>query len=133
MKKSIFNLGIALLAFTNVALAEKIDQSNEKGTFSVAFHAPVGDVVLQPESLANAERPIEEIIDEDNKITESAIPAAAPIYTRLTIEETIAEDNKIIESQITNDVYPLDFTRINRNPDFTKIRNNSQAGLFDNN
>ncbi|HLA56776.1 MAG TPA: hypothetical protein VK623_11775 [Flavobacterium sp.] len=135
MKKSIFTIGIALLAFTNVALAESIDQSNENGTPNAAFHAPVGDVVLQHESPANAndERTIEETIAQDNQITESVIPDAAPICTRLTIEETITEDIKITESQIANEVYPLDFKRINTNPDFTKFRSNSQAVLFENN
>ena len=36
-----------------------------------------------------------------------------PLSIERTIEDYISEENKIIESNISNEVYPLDFKKIN--------------------
>ena len=115
--------------------------STEKRNF-----APVEDqVIINPEAVIKRtyHKTIEEVIDEDNKITESnsterslfmvtekAIEAiieennqiiesqnqteVRPLYLERTIEDQIAEDNAIIESNIVTVAQPLDFETINK-------------------
>ena len=63
----------------------------------------------------NNEKPVEQIIIENNQIIEEAnITDVKPLYLDLSIDEIINEDNAIIESTIINEVYPLDFDKINQ-------------------
>lgn len=166
--KKLITLGIALLAYVNNAQAEttlvkgvctetttvaavKAQQFesllSEKSATEVKF-APVEDkTVLIPETViaANYEKPIEEIIAEDNKIIESIITEEGyifvffeastedvilqdnkiiesnisteihPLYLERTIEDVIAEDNAIIEGNVPNQLMDLDFKQINKN------------------
>lgn len=56
---------------------------------------------------------IEEIIAEDKLITENSEEAPQYLSIETTEEDKIAEQNLIIESTITDEVFPLDFERIN--------------------
>ena len=68
-------------------------------------------VVLQAETEVSEE--IEEVIEENKKITESPEEEYLPLNLGLSIEEMINLDNQIIESTISNEVYPLNFEVIN--------------------
>ena len=115
--------------------------STEKRNF-----APVEDHgIINPEALIKRtyQKTIEEVIEEDNKITESnsieqslfvvtekAIETiieennqiiesqnqieVRPLYLERTIEDQIAEDNAIIESNTATVEQPLDFETINK-------------------
>ena len=56
---------------------------------------------------------IEEVIAEDNLITENYDEEFFPLPLNNKILKTIAEDNKIIESTNSEEVRPLDFKLIN--------------------
>jgi hypothetical protein len=56
---------------------------------------------------------VEEIISENNLVTESKEDVYQPITLEKTIEDSIIEFNQIIESTISNEVYPLDLEVIN--------------------
>lgn len=56
---------------------------------------------------------IEDVIAEDNLITENNDEEFFPLPLSNKILKTIAEDNKIIESTNTEEVRPLDFKLIN--------------------
>lgn len=124
MKKSIFTLGIALLAFTNVTFAGSTQDmtGNESTVIKNKCHAPVEDtIVTRPESIDGYIRSTEEIMAQDRIITEAVFEEAAPIACVKPIDEVIEEDNKIIESNIAFEkVYLLDFKKINRNVNFPK-------------
>ena len=81
------------------------DLSNGDRTFS-----PVEDkTVLNPENvIAHSEQSIEEIIAENNKITESVVTYdGSLLFIEKSTEQTITDDNKIIESNISAEIYPL--------------------------
>lgn len=93
MKTSIFYLGIALVTFTNVALAVELEQSldedhrnperqNQKNTTS--------------EGIAGFETSVAKIYDFTSN--PSDLPTV-PVYQK-TMEEIIAEDKQIIESDL---------------------------------
>lgn len=61
------------------------------------------------------EKAIETIIEENNQIIESQNQTEIrPLYLERTIEDQIAEDNAIIESNIVSVAEPLDFETINK-------------------
>jgi len=111
MKKSIIYLGIALVTFTNVALALDFQQSSNDESLNVAQTAQSteslepssnegGDPAsINPETIVvpTYQKTMEEIIAENNQIIEST----------LSLEQTaslsIAEDNQIdISIEITS-------------------------------
>ena len=72
-------------------------------------------VIFSPSTvIANTNvKTIEEIIAEDKLITENSDEAPQYLSIETTEEDKIAEQNLIIESTITDEVFPLDFERIN--------------------
>ena len=111
MKRSILNLSIALIAITNVAFAN----GNEDHTFKNPKFTE--ETVMCPQHLPTVHsKTIDEVIDENNRITESEFVEEKDAIVSNSIEDTIAEDSKIIESDFEDVVYPLDFSRINRKP-----------------
>jgi len=56
---------------------------------------------------------IENRIEENNKIIEANIVQIQPLCSDKCIEDVISEDRKIIENAIPDILYPLDFSRIN--------------------
>ena len=128
MKTTIAYLGILATMFVNTAVANEIvkDQNFDQDTTesnidSVAntFEVTLKKQVVNSESefiFTNliTNRTIEEIIEEDKKITEFQDEGAQPLITNTTTEEVIKENNQIIESTSTNEVYPLDFELIKK-------------------
>ena len=110
MKRSILNLSIALIAIANVAFAN----GNEVHTIKNPQFAE--ETVMCPQHLPTVQsKTIDEVIDENNRITESEF-AEEKGALRKSIEDIIEENNNIIESDFADVVYPLDFSRINRKP-----------------
>jgi NDP-sugar pyrophosphorylase family protein len=111
MKNSIFTIAFALIAFTNVALAGNGNAKREDKTLKVYAS---DSTVTAPQTLIDGafSKEMEDVIAEDQKITESTIHEDEPVLRGKTIEEVIAQDNQIIESTIAKDVYPLDFRKI---------------------
>lgn len=134
MKNSIFTIGIAFLAFTNVALASGADKNTQNAlTHNGIVTCTGGDLVTAPQTLIDGkyEKTMEDIIAEDNRIIESDIADTGnhelePVLRGKTIEEIIAEDNQIIESNVSTTVYPLDFKKINRSTNVLKMHNGKE-------
>ncbi|HLF52987.1 hypothetical protein [Flavobacterium sp.] len=126
MKNSIVYLGIMLLAFTNVNHASEVfkNQDNASQFKSVESVTTAQNEALLPEEVIfnqkkfgpdedtvifdplkvialNLEKPIEEIIAENNKIIESSFSnEVVYLYSEKPIEDVIAENNQIIESKV---------------------------------
>ncbi|MCG2611144.1 hypothetical protein LZZ90_06460 [Flavobacterium sp. SM15] len=137
MKTSIIYLGIALLTFSNVipalsqesfikgeSLAQKVSSTQSKSrnaseevSIKRNSNAEQNVVSFDPEAIAAPayEKTIEEIIAENNLITESSLLAelnadknqievkidGIPSNFEKTTEERILEDSQIIESQLS--------------------------------
>ncbi|WP_298221059.1 hypothetical protein [Flavobacterium sp.] len=176
MKNSIVLLGMAVLVFnlttaanTSKAINKTVtiateDQgalfSTENNPLEKRNFAPVEDqAILNPAAVIGTtyEKSIEEIIAENNQITEDQITDEGvfyfeapsieniiqennkiiesqdtaeirPLYLERTIEDQIAEDNAIIESNVANILEPLDFETINKKS-FTMKQNNKLVGM----
>jgi hypothetical protein len=132
MKKSIIYLGIFAAMFVNTSFAKtvEIDQQNLETEVSRTdlnlssenkLSKPLINIESEDKVIASIEvisshykKPIEEIIEEDKKITESTEELYQPLYIAPTIEDYIRLDNQIIDSTIPNEVYPIDFELINQ-------------------
>jgi hypothetical protein len=102
MKKSFLYLGIVVLIFTNFSRASNFTDC--KTDVEQKYSATIDDnTILNPESIiqGNYNKTIDQIIAEDNLITESAVSTEEPllIYSEKRIEEIIAENNLIIENK----------------------------------
>ena len=73
---------------------------------------------------------VEEIIEEDKKITDYNDEFIYPLILDKTIEEVILEDKQIIESSLTNEVFPLDFELIKKHENAIKSEKFKNA-VFD--
>ncbi|RTY90579.1 hypothetical protein [Flavobacterium sp. GT3R68] len=126
MKNSII-LGIALVTFTNALSAANVRQSFTQDDFKAAQTFQLDQeailassdidakdsvntedpTIIHMETLAftSYEKTIEEIIAENNQITESSISNEMTfLFIEKSIEEVIAEDNKIIDSTPVTEV-----------------------------
>ena len=141
MKTTIIYLGVfALTVFTNcnaenVVKKELLSQNqqqitnlflvNEQNENLVTTIEDSKAVLLKDTNVADDEatlsitttytRVIEEVIAEDNLITESPEDDVQVAPFDASILKVIAEDNKIIESTKTDEFNPLDFEFINQN------------------
>ena len=141
MKKSIIYLGVLALTFSNVVLASKsnlsfqeedvlaISNSNKALVNNSAF--AIKDTILPELNIMEAksyQKSIEEIINENNDITESQPLEAAYIdscildqysvftitidkvqfvSTQKTIDQIIEEDNQIVDNTDATEILPL--------------------------
>ena len=145
MKSSIIFLGLVALSFntTNAANAFKSanldqqefatisvdnNQQESKIVFADSSRSIVGvdTVIFNPSSVIKTVyvKTTEELIAENNLITQNTEVEAQPLSVDFTIENQIAEDNQIIERTILNVTYPLDFEKINHNLKRIKVSNN---------
>jgi len=136
MKTTIINLGIlALTVFTNcnaenVVKKEIFNQNqqeitklflvNEQNENLVATTEDskitlLKDTNVADEKVTTYKRAIEEVIVEDNLITESPEEEVQVAPFDQSVLKVIAEDNKITESAISVEMMPLDFNFINQN------------------
>ena len=145
MKSSIIFLGLVALSFntTNAANAFKsanLDQQ-EFATISVDNNQQESKIVFADSSSSTIEadaaifnpssviktvyvKTTEELIAENNLITQNTQAETQPLSIDFTLENRIEEDNQIIESTISNVTYPLDFEKINHNLKRIKVAKN---------
>ncbi len=104
------------LAFVNQVTLSSVTENNstEEGIFNPSSVITTSNV-----------KTAEELIAENILIIESQEESIQPLYNVTTIEDRIAEDNQIIESTISNEVYLLDFEKINSAFKSVKINNNA--------
>ena len=132
MKKSIIYLGIFASMFINTshAKAAQFDQQgietevsqtdlniiSENNLSKSTINLESEDKVIESIEVISShyKKSIEEIIEDDKKITESSEELYMPLFIEPTIEYYIRLDNQIIESTISNDIYPIDFDLINQ-------------------
>jgi hypothetical protein len=144
MKNSIILLGLVVLSFTNANATtefetqvldqqetatvnvENTQDENQMVFASQEVSAEEATETLDPQSVLKTvyAKTAEDRIAEDKLITESKEENVQPLSLGFTTEDRIAEGNQIIESQITNEVFPLDFDKINRSV-ITIISNNN--------
>ncbi|MET0759916.1 MAG: hypothetical protein ABWZ56_05820 [Flavobacterium sp.] len=131
MKNSIVYLGIALVVLTNVSHASEAFKNQDNASqFTSIESIPTGqnEVVLSGKVIfeqkkfgpddettvfdprkvisLNLEKPIEEIIAENNKIIESNISnEVVYLYSEKSIEEVVAENNQIIENNVSTEFH----------------------------
>lgn len=142
MKKSIIYLGILATMFMNASFANKIEvqQQNQltdivkvAGTTEPSISAENGltkpKINLESQSKiketiavisSNYKKTIEEVIQEDKKITDSQQEIYQPLNLGFTIDEIIKFDNQVIDNTIPNEVYLLNFQMINSNSNSIK-------------
>lgn len=137
MKNSIIILGLVVLSFTNANATTEFEtqvlDQQESATLIVETSSnnevanETDTAVFNPNSVIEAAyaKTVEEVITENKLITESQEENFQPLSLVTTIEDRIAEDNQIIESTVSNEVYPLDFEKINRTVKQVRVYNNS--------
>jgi len=158
MKTTIIFLGVAALSFTNTIAANELKEQTfdkqqeftavvlenilqENGQFAKnqEFSKNIEGIntndtaIFNPSSVVKSSnvKTMEEIISENNLVTESKEDVYQPITLEKTIEDNIVEFNQIIESTISNEVYPLDFEVINRSLQGLKVSNNKATVIID--
>ena len=60
-------------------------------------------------------------------VTEAQEEVYKPLCIEMSVQDKIQEDNQIIESTISEEVFPLDFEKINRTADCIKVNLNNPA------
>jgi hypothetical protein len=157
MKSTIIFLGLVALTFTtnvNATNEFKIQDLNQQEitTFSVDIaqqqnqlacvtaevntsgeNTSEDAVIFSPITVIKKTytKTVEEVITENKLITETNEESIQPLTIATTVVDRIAEDNQIIESTISNEVYPLNFEKINRSVKSTKVSNNNLAITVD--
>ena len=74
---------------------------------------------------------VEDVIFENKLITETQEEEFQPLSIETTIEDQIVEDNQIIESTISNELFPLDYKKINSKIQCVKVNNNDATVTLD--
>lgn len=138
MKKSIIYLGVfAAMCFSttyarNLELDQQIIESEASrgatNLVSESLSKPTINLESENSVMESVEtisvhykKTIEEIIEQDQKITDYSEVLYQPLTIDTTIEDFIRINNQIIDSTINNEIYPLDFNKINEQ---NKISNN---------
>lgn len=100
---------------------------NPETVITVKYERPIEEIIAENNKIIETkitdegylffvETPIEKIIESDNQIIDSNISTAAqPLYLERTIEAIIAEDNAITEGTIPTETGVLNFKTINKN------------------
>ena len=142
MKSSIIFLGLVALSFTNANATTKfetevLDQQESATLILEASNNEVSNetdtAVFNPNSVIKTTyvKTIEEVIAENKLITESNEEAVQPLSLDTTLEDRINEDNQIIESTISKEFFPLDFEKINRKTQCSKVYSNNATITVD--
>jgi hypothetical protein len=153
MKTTIIFLGLAVLSFTNSKAANELNTQDlvqqDLTTVSVdhaqqqsqlvlvnkeiskftAANAGEETVIFNPNTVikSNYTKAFDQVIAEDKLVTEACEDIYQPISLEMSVEDRIAESNQVIESILDNEVYPLDFEKINRLLEINKPSNNNMA------
>jgi hypothetical protein len=158
MKTTIIYLGLVALSFTNTIAANELKEqdfdkqqelttlvldnvfqenslvaTNQEFLKNIEESLTNDTIIFDPNSVVKSsfKKTVEEIIIENKLVTETKEEDYQPISLERTIEESIAEYNQIIESNDTNEVYPLDFEKINRAIQCVKVSNSNATITID--
>ena len=136
MKNSIIILGLVVLSFTNAKAtnefkSQDLDQEefttlNVENTQTVAINE-TDATVFNPALVIKSTyvKTVEDVVAENKLITEAQEEIAQPLSIATTIEDKIAENNQIIESTVSNELFPLDFDKINHAVKCVDVNNNA--------
>jgi hypothetical protein len=151
MKSTITFLGLALLTVSSVKANELLVQEEmqqETAAISVVTNQQsvstcAGTISLKaledantgenaffnPESVLKVShnKPIDQVVKEDMLVTEAQEEVYQPLCIEMSVQDKIQEDNQIIESNISEEVFPLDFEKINRIAACVKVNLNNTA------
>lgn len=136
MKTSIIFLGLVALSFTNANAATEFDTQVLDQQESATLILGTSDsnevanetetTVFNPGSVIESNvKSAEDIIAEDKLITQSQAEEFQPLSVDTTTGEKISEDNQIIENSVSDEVYPLNFEKINRAIKSVRVYNNA--------
>lgn len=136
MKTSIIILGLVTLSFTNANATTEFDtqilDQQESATLivSASSHEVTNETdttIFNPSSVIESKnvKTAEVIMAEDKLITESQVEEFQPLLIDTIIDNKISENNQIIESAVSDEVYPLNFEKINRAVKSVKVYNNA--------
>lgn len=138
MKSTIIFLGIALLSLTNTKANQLLEQEvlqqdavavnsgtsqkvdlnfNHNQSSKNATIDNTGDTaVFSPESVLKVAytKPMEDVVKENKLVTDAQEEVYQPLCIEMSMFDKIQEDQQIIESTISEEVFPLDFEKINR-------------------
>lgn len=142
MKSTIIILGLVVLSFTNANATTEfenqfLDQQESASLILESSNSGVSNeaeaIIFDPKSVITTTyvKTMEEVIAENKLITETKEEMTQPLSIATTIEDKIAEDNQIIESTVSNEVFPLDFEKINSKIQSVKVYNNNATITID--
>ena len=131
MKTTFIYLGVLALSF-NYTIEAKVLKEFDSSTqviqvFTTSEGIDTGDAeIFNPNSvfITSFERSIEEVVAENILVTESEQEVYQPIALESTIEDVINENNMIIENESNNEVYSLNFKKIDTLMQTKKVENN---------
>jgi hypothetical protein len=151
MKSTIMFLGLALLTVSttkaNELQAQEVMQQevatitvetkqqlnlnlSDIISFKIGKADNTGDTaIFNPETVFKTDysKPMQEVINEDKLLTEAQEEVYQPLCLEMSVLDKIQEDNQIIESNISEEVFPLDFEKINRTAQCIKVNLNDTA------
>ncbi|MGL2964719.1 hypothetical protein ACSVH2_12930 [Flavobacterium sp. RSB2_4_14] len=119
--------------YENILLESKKDTSEQQILYNFDESNSNESAIFDPNTVISSSYKIrvEDVIEENNLITEAKKEIFQPISLERTLEDDIYEYNQIIESNDTNEVYPLDFEKINRSIQCVKVSNNNATIIID--
>lgn len=134
MKTTFIYLGIVALSF-NYTIEAKVLKGFDSSTqviqvFTTNEGIDTSDAeIFNPNSviITSSERRIEEVVAENILVTETEKEAYQPISLEITIEHVINENNMIIENESNNEVYSLNFEKIDTLMQTIKVENNKTS------
>lgn len=131
MKSTIIFLGLIALCFTNANATTKFETQvlDQQESATLIFETSNEIVVETEAEIFNPasvfkntySKGIEDVIAEDKLITENKKEPAQQLSLETTIEDRIFDDNQVIESTISNELFLLDFEKINQKIQCVKV------------
>ena len=157
MKSTIIFLGLAVLGLNNNMTANELNaqdlvqqdlatvsvdnaqQQNQmvlvnKEISKITFENTSEEVVVlnqKADTKSTSAKTLNQLIEEDKLIIDCGEEVSQSTLLDMSFEDAIAEGNQIIESNMDNEVYPLDFEKINRALKINKPCNNNMAVTVD--
>lgn len=137
MKSTIMFLGLALLTVSTTkanelqaqeVMQQQVSTINVETQQQLNLHLSdiisfkidkadnTGDTaIFNPETVFKTDysKPIQEVVNEDKLLTEAQEEVYQPLCIEMSMLDKIQEDQQIIESTISEEVFPLDFEKIN--------------------
>lgn len=138
MKSTIIFLGLALVTVTNTKANQLLEQevlqqdavavtsvttqnadlilNNVQSSKRATINNTGDTAVFNPDSVlkSTSAKSVEALVNENKLITEANEDVYQPLCLEMSVQDKIQEDHQIIESTNSEEVFPLDFEKINR-------------------